>query len=72
MFCQHVNFEMNRRDFFGRFALGMGGMALFGLLNRDLRGASPSAPHPFQAGLAETSPIRGLAGHWAGSGWASK
>ncbi len=39
MNCEHVNFQMNRRDFFGRFALGMGGMALFGLLNRDGRAA---------------------------------
>lgn len=34
---------MNRRDFFGRFGLGMGGMALFGLLNRDLFAAAPQA-----------------------------
>src|SRR5688572_28887658 len=27
----HVNFAMNRRDFFGRFALGLGGVALAGL-----------------------------------------
>src|ERR1051325_9554164 len=47
MNCQHVNFQMNRRDFFGRFALGMGGMALFSLLNRDLFAASP-AVNPFQ------------------------
>jgi hypothetical protein len=47
MNCQHVNFEMNRRDFFGRFALGMGGMALFGLLNRDAFAAAP-AVNPFK------------------------
>ena len=47
MNSNHVNFEMNRRDFFGRFALGMGGMALFSLLNRDLFAASP-AVNPFQ------------------------
>jgi len=47
MNCQHVNFEMNRRDFFGRFALGMGGMALFSLLNRDLFAAGAAA-NPFQ------------------------
>jgi hypothetical protein len=41
MNCQHVNFGMNRRDFFGRFALGMGGMALFGLLNREAGAAVP-------------------------------
>jgi hypothetical protein len=38
---------MNRRDFFGRFALGMGGMALFSLLNRDAFGATP-AVNPFK------------------------
>ena len=47
MNCHHVNFEMNRRDFFGRFALGMGGMALFGLLNRDAFAAAP-AVNPFK------------------------
>ncbi len=42
MNCTHVNFAMNRRDFFGRFALGLGGMALSGLMNRDLLGAPKS------------------------------
>ena len=29
MNCTHINFAMNRRDFFGRFALGIGlGLAL--------------------------------------------
>ena len=45
MNCQHINFEMNRRDFFGRFALGLGGMALAGLLNRDaVAAAQPVNP----------------------------
>jgi hypothetical protein len=39
---------MNRRDFFGRFALGVGGMALSGLLNRDLFAAAPQAVNPFK------------------------
>ena len=47
MNCTHANFQMNRRDFFGRFGLGMGGMALFGLLNGDARGAVPR-PNPFK------------------------
>jgi hypothetical protein len=47
MNCQHVNFQMNRRDFFGRFALGLGGMALFGLLNRDTFAAAPVV-NPFK------------------------
>src|SRR5437868_6901144 len=49
MNCTHVNFEMNRRDFFGRFALGLGGAALFGLLKGDAFGAVPAAaPNPFK------------------------
>ncbi len=47
MNCQHINFQMNRRDFFGRFALGMGGMALSSLLNRDALGGAP-AVNPFK------------------------
>src|SRR5258708_11327512 len=46
MNCRHVNFQMNRRDFFGRFGFGLGGAALFGLLNRDL--AAATAPNPFR------------------------
>ena len=42
MNCTHVNFAMNRRDFFGRFALGLGGMALSGLMSRDLLAAPPA------------------------------
>src|ERR1041384_3133558 len=47
MNSNHVNFEMNRRDFFARFGLGMGGMALFGLLNRDGFAAAPPV-NPFK------------------------
>src|SRR5262245_27860239 len=43
MNCTHINFQMNRRDFFGRFALGLGGAALFGLLNRDAALAAATA-----------------------------
>ena len=32
MFCDHLNVGMTRRDFFGRFALGLGGIALSQLL----------------------------------------
>jgi hypothetical protein len=28
MTCNHLNFGMTRRDFFGRFALELGGVAL--------------------------------------------
>src|SRR5947207_5920862 len=44
---------MNRRDFFGRFAFGLGGAALFSLLNRDAAAAtlSPSG-NPFKGILS--------------------
>lgn len=49
---KHVNFEMNRRDFFNRFGLGLGGVALAGLFRGSRAGevASPfsgalPAPH---------------------------
>src|SRR5438105_5016377 len=48
MNCSHVNFQMNRRDFFGRFGFGLGGAALFGLFNRDLGAASVAAANPFK------------------------
>jgi len=53
MSCTHINFAMNRREFFGRFALGMGGAALFGLFNRDAFGA-PAAKleNPFKGILS--------------------
>lgn len=38
MFCDHVNFNLSRRDFFGRFAMGVGGLALMNLLHRSARG----------------------------------
>src|ERR1044072_74775 len=47
MNCNHVNFQMNRRDFFGRVGFGMGGMGLLGLVNRDLF-AAPAAANPFK------------------------
>src|SRR5258706_16163473 len=47
MSCSHINFNLSRRNFFGRFGLGLGGAALFGLLNRDLFAASPAA-NPFK------------------------
>src|ERR1700742_4677950 len=51
MNCQHMNFEMNRRDFFGRFGLGLGGAALATLLNNDARGAVPKP---------DNNPFRGI------------
>ena len=49
MFCSHVDFQMNRREFFGRFGLGLGGAALAQLLNAS----APAAPNPFQGILAQ-------------------
>ena len=47
MHCAHINFAMNRREFFGRFAFGLGGAALFSLLDRDAFGAVlAGADHP--------------------------
>ncbi|HEY2827790.1 MAG TPA: DUF1501 domain-containing protein, partial [Pirellulales bacterium] len=48
MNCSHVNFGMSRRDFFGRFAYGLGGAALFGLLGRDASAAAASIQNPFK------------------------
>ena len=39
MTCGHINFAMNRREFFGRFALGLGGAALVNLLGGDTSAA---------------------------------
>ena len=53
-YCNNIDYSMNRRDFLGRFALGIGGAALTTLLNRDAAAAAPSPDHPrrvsFQAG----------------------
>jgi hypothetical protein len=51
MQCSHVNFAMSRREFFGRFALGVGGMALASLLRTEALGA-PHAANPF-AGILD-------------------
>ncbi len=44
LFCQHVNFDLNRRDFFARFGHGVGGLALMNLLQRSARGATSAGP----------------------------
>ncbi len=46
MFCDHVNFNLSRRDFFGRFAMGVGGLALMNLLQRNARANAPSNDGP--------------------------
>jgi len=54
MNCGQINFGMSRRDFFGRFGLGLGGVALFDLLRGDLFAGPQSAPiNPFQGILKE-------------------
>jgi hypothetical protein len=53
-FCCNVNYSMNRRDFLGRFGLGLGGVALMGLLHRDAHAAAP-VPAP-----APANPFRGI------------
>ena len=52
MNCSHINFQMNRREFFGRFGLGLGGAALFGLFDRDLAAAPGGAANLFKGILA--------------------
>ena len=53
----HVNFEMNRRDFFGKFALGLGGVALSGLLRRDAFAAgAPVNPYAGIGGFPNFAP----------------
>jgi hypothetical protein len=49
-FCCNVNYSMNRRDFLGRFGLGLGGVALMGLLHREAHAAPPATtpPNPFR------------------------
>src|SRR5215207_5810942 len=43
MFCDSLNVGMTRRDFFGRFALGLGGIALSQLLPQSFAGGSGAA-----------------------------
>src|SRR5262245_54829319 len=45
MINTHINFDMTRRDFFSRFALGLGGVAATGLLRRSF--AHPEVASPF-------------------------
>src|SRR5436190_8098938 len=45
--CDHIQFDMSRRDFFGKFALGIGGMALTRLLGSTGFPAGAEAPIGF-------------------------
>jgi hypothetical protein len=51
MNCEHINFAMNRRDFFGRFALGLGGAALCSLLTREASAEPAGVESPFKGVL---------------------
>ncbi len=51
MNCTHINFAMNRCDFFGRFALGIGGVALSGLLKPEAFAAATRTASPFRGTL---------------------
>jgi hypothetical protein len=53
MFCDHVNFGMTRREFFSRFAMGVGGMALTSLLQRSAAAAPAAGGSPFRGILAQ-------------------
>src|ERR1044071_765867 len=46
----HINFDLTRREFFGRFALGLGGVALTDLLRRSE--AAPAVANPFAGVLS--------------------
>src|SRR5947199_2920644 len=48
MICTHVNFDMNRREFFGWFGLGLDGASLFGLLNGEPARAATATVNPFK------------------------
>lgn len=52
--CGHVNFEMHRRDFFGRFALGVGGLALARLFGAHILAGEPSS--------GANTPLQGVLG----------
>jgi hypothetical protein len=55
MSCNHLNFGLTRRDFLGKFALGLGGVALTQLANGTASAAGAGA----KAARA-TSPYKGL------------
>jgi hypothetical protein len=52
MFCDHLDVGMTRRDFFGRFAMGLGGIALSQLLPRSVFADTVTA-NPFGGILTE-------------------
>ena len=53
MFCDHLNVGMTRRDFFGKFALGLGGIALSQLLPQARGAVTATAANPFAGILSQ-------------------
>src|SRR5688572_3300421 len=51
-YCNNIDYSLNRRDFLGRFALGIGGAALTTLLNRDAGAAA--------APVQRVNPFKGI------------
>jgi hypothetical protein len=56
--CNNINYSMNRRDFLGRFGLGLGGVALMGLLHRDANAATPATSAA--PSTAPANPFKGI------------
>ena len=55
MHCNNIHLDMNRREFFGRFGLGLGGAALAGLFQGSAHAAAMGQPsNPFQGILSST------------------
>jgi hypothetical protein len=48
-YCDNIDYSMNRRGFLGRLGLGLGGVAMMGLLNKGAAAdvARASSPNPF-------------------------
>jgi hypothetical protein len=47
-YCNNIDYSMNRRDFLGRFGMGLGGVALMNLLNGPNAFASSAVENPFK------------------------
>src|SRR5215208_6813334 len=62
-FCSNINYSMNRRDFLGRFGLGLGGVALMNLLHQSAPASPPASAKPdASASGPTTSPFTGVLG----------
>lgn len=54
MTCSHINFNLTRRDFLGRFGFGLGGAALAGLMTPGSAFGAPSTGTGFKGVLEGT------------------